>query len=83
MTDNLGPRAKVRESVGKLLETIENLPRLVKNVEKMTETLRQGGVHLHPDSVKVIEGSRRPTGLFPFWVPWILVAILAYLLLRR
>jgi len=83
MADNLGPRAKVRESVGKLLETIENLPRLVKNFEHMTETLRGGGVHLHPDSVKAIEGSRRQGGLFPMWVPWILAAILAYLLIRR
>ena len=80
MADHLGPRAKVRESVSKLLETIENLPKLVKNVEKMTETLRNGGALLPVESG---EGPRRQLGLFPIWAPWILVAVLVYLLLRR
>jgi len=83
MIENLGPRAKVRESFGKLIETIENLPRMVKTFERMTDTLRGGGVHLHPDSIKAIESGRRSGGLFPKWAPWVLAAILAYLLYRR
>jgi ubiquinone biosynthesis protein len=83
MAENLGVRARVRESIGGLAETIENLPRLVRNVEHMTETLRGGGFRLHPDSVKAIEEARRGRGIFPSWAPWVLVAIIAYLLMRR
>ncbi len=83
MTENLGPRAKICESFGKLIETIENLPKLVRNFETMSEALKSGGVRLHPDLVRAIEANRRGGGLFPPWLPWVLAAILAYFLIRR
>ena len=83
MADNLGAGARMRESMGGFVETIENFPRLVRNVERVAETLKDGGLRLHPDSVKAIEEARRARGTFPSWLPWILVAALAYLLLRR
>ena len=49
----------------------------------MAETLRGGAVQLNPESVRGNDGPRRQGGIFPIWLPWILEAILAFLLLRR
>ncbi len=83
MLENLGPGARLRESMGGFFETMEGLPRLVRNVENVAETLKAGGLRLHPDSVRAIEQARGRRGIFPVWVPWVLVIVLAYLLLRR
>jgi ubiquinone biosynthesis protein len=83
MLENLGPAARARETMGGFLETVEGLPRLVRNVETVAETLRRGGLRLHPDSVRAIEQARGRRGIFPSWLPWVLVVALAYLLLRR
>jgi ubiquinone biosynthesis protein len=79
MTANLGPVAKVKDNVGALFATLESLPRLISHAEETVTALRNGGVKLHGDSVKVM-GKR---GIFPGWVPWVLVAVLLFMLLRR
>ncbi|HIJ61916.1 MAG TPA: 2-polyprenylphenol 6-hydroxylase [Rhodospirillaceae bacterium] len=81
MTDNLGPQARVRETVGSLMSSLESLPRLVAQAEKTVEALRSGGLKLHRDSLRGMSSSPR-NGIFPAWVPWVLVAILAALLAR-
>jgi ubiquinone biosynthesis protein len=83
MAENLGPQARVRESVGALMTSLESLPRLVAHTEKTVEALRHGGLKLHPDSLKSMRDSGRRTGFFPAWMPWVLVVGLTILLLRR
>ncbi len=83
MAENLGARARLRESMSGMVETLHTLPKLVKNVERMTEVLRGGGVRLHSDSVKAIEEARKGGRIFPTWLPWAIVLLLAFLLLRR
>jgi ubiquinone biosynthesis protein len=83
MFENLGATARLRDSVGGVFETIEGLPRLVRNVEHLAESIKAGGLRLHPDSMKALEQSRGRRGIFPSWLPWVLVAVLAYLLLKR
>jgi ubiquinone biosynthesis protein len=83
MAANLGPAAKFRESVGRLIETVENLPKLVRDVETVAETLRSGGLKLHPDSLRALNGGGRGSGLIPAWLPWVLVVVLAYFLISR
>ena len=83
MFENLGPTARMRDSVGGVFETIEGLPRLVRNVEHLAESIKAGGLRLHPDSMRALEQSRGRRGIFPVWLPWILVVALAYLLLKR
>ena len=82
MVDNLGPQARVRETVGSLMASLESLPRLVAQAEKTVEALRSGGVKLHRESLTSMRGTPR-NGIFPAWVPWVLVVVLAVLLARR
>ncbi|MDR3437530.1 2-polyprenylphenol 6-hydroxylase [Telmatospirillum sp.] len=77
MAANLGPQARVRDSVGAVVASLESLPRLVSHAEKTVEALRHGGLRLHPDSLKSLQGGGRRSGLFPTWLPWVLVAVLA------
>lgn len=83
MLENLGPGARARESLSGVFETIQGLPSLVRNVEHLAESIKAGGLRLHPDSMRALEQSRGRRGIFPVWVPWLLVAALAYLLLKR
>jgi ubiquinone biosynthesis protein len=83
MLENLGPGARMRDSVGGVFETIQGLPNFVRNVEHLAESIKSGGLRLHPDSMRALEQSRGRRSIFPIWVPWILVAALAYLLLKR
>jgi ubiquinone biosynthesis protein len=83
MSDNLGPQARVRESVEAVVASLESLPRLVAHAEKTVEALRSGGLKLHPDSLKSMSQTTRTNGFFPTWMPWVLVAVLGFLLLRR
>jgi ubiquinone biosynthesis protein len=83
MFENLGAGARMRDSFGGVFETIQGLPGLVRNVEHLAESIKAGGLRLHPDSMRALEQSRGRRGLFPVWVPWILVLVLIYLLLKR
>jgi len=83
MRENLGAGARLRETADGFFETIEGLPRLVRNVEHVAESLKSGGLRLHPDSVRAIQQTRARRGVFPLWLPWVLVIVLAYLLLAR
>jgi ubiquinone biosynthesis protein len=83
MFENLGPQAKIKDSVTALLGTLERLPRLVAHAEKTVEALRDGGLKLHPESLRAMGDARRGRGLFPAWLPWALAAVLGGLLLRR
>ena len=81
MAANLGPAARVKDGFADLIATIESLPRLVAHAEKTVEALRSGGLKLDHESVRSF--GRRGNGLFPGWLPWVLAAVLAYLLLRQ
>lgn len=83
MIENLGARARLRQSMGGFVSTLENLPQILRNVEQVAENLKSGGLRLHPDSLKAIDQARQPRGMFPAWLPWILVVVLTYLLLRH
>ncbi len=61
----------------------KSLPRLVAHAEKTVEALRYGGLKLHPDSLKTLQKGGRRSGLFPSWLPWVLVILLAGALFLR
>jgi ubiquinone biosynthesis protein len=74
MRENLGPEAKVRETVTSVVGSLERLPRLIAETEKTYSMLVGQGLKLHPDTVKAMfpDGGRlrRPSAL----LPWILAA---------
>lgn len=82
MIDNLGPQARVKETVGHAISTLERLPRMLAETERAYSTLMNGGIKLHPETVAAMrgEGGRRR---LPNWVPWVLTAVLAALLLWK
>ncbi len=82
MMANLGPQAKLKQGLAHVWDGLESLPRLVQSAEQTVTALREGGLRLHPDSLKAL-GHKRRSGLFPAWLPWLLVLVLGVLLLRR
>ena len=79
--ENLSPLARAKETAINLFGALETLPGLVREAERTVEALR-GGLKVHPDSVQAIgKGGRR--SIFPAWMPWLLAAVLAIMLLRR
>ena len=77
VADNLGPEARIRDSVSDGAALVQRLPRLAANAEAALATIAQGGVRLHPDTLAVLAkasggGRGRGGGL-----PWAWVALLA------
>jgi ubiquinone biosynthesis protein len=83
MRANLGPEARVKDVARTVAGSIERLPRLLHQTEKTYSMLVSGGLKLHPDTVKDLASARRRGGFFPPWLPWLLAAVLAFMLLRR
>lgn len=80
MMQNLGPQARVKETVGNAIATLERLPRMLAQTEQAYSAMLNGGLKLHPDTVAAMRGEGRRKGL-PGWLPWALAAVLgaAYL----
>jgi ubiquinone biosynthesis protein len=82
MRANLGPEAKVRDAFTTVVGSLERLPRLLAETEKTYSMLVNGGLKLHPDTIKDIVSGRRQRGL-PGWLPWLLAAVLGVLLVLK
>jgi ubiquinone biosynthesis protein len=80
--DNLGPQARVRESVLAVVASLESLPRLVTAAEKTVEALRNGGLRPAREAVRYLGQPGNGSGL-SLWLPWILVVILSGVLFFR
>lgn len=82
MMQNLGPQAKIKETVGSAIATLERLPRLLAQTEQTYSAMLSGGLKLHPDTVAAMRGEGRRKSL-PGWLPWALVAMLGALYLWK
>jgi len=82
MMQNLGPQAKIKETVGSAIATLERLPRLLAQTEQTYAAMLSGGLKLHPDTVAAMRGEGRRKSL-PGWLPWVLVAALGALYLWK
>ena len=83
MIENLGPEARVRETLGSVVGSLERLPRLLHETEKTYSMLVNQGLKLHPDTVRNIFGdSGRRRGPSPLFA-WALAAVLAILLFLK
>lgn len=82
MMQNLGPQAKIKETVGSAIATLERLPRLLAQTEQTYSAMLSGGLKLHPDTVAAMRGEGRRKSL-PGWLPWALVAVLGALYLWK
>ncbi|MCR6629760.1 MAG: 2-polyprenylphenol 6-hydroxylase [Magnetospirillum sp.] len=82
MRANLGPQARVKDTVVNAVATLERLPRMLAETEKAYSAMMNGGLKLHPDTVRAMRGEGRRKGL-PGWLPWVLAAVLGGLYLWK
>lgn len=78
MTKAMGPEARVREAARGVAQGVERLPHLLSNVERTLSMLGQGGLRLHPETLKVLGGNRQGGGTA--LALWLIVALLAAIL---
>ena len=79
MVENRGPEARARGAIQDLGRTLERLPRLAAEAERLASDLAAGGLRLHPDSLKAMGGDS--AGRSARWAFWIALAALAVALL--
>jgi len=57
MVDHLGPEARLRDAADgltSLAKLAQNIPQLLRDTESIAAQLADGGLRLHPDSVRAI-----------------------------
>jgi ubiquinone biosynthesis protein len=80
MLENRGPEARAREVVNETVLAIERLPSVMAKTEAVVDMLSDGGLRLHPDSLRALSNkeSWRGPGLFFFLaLAMLLVGIVA------
>ena len=84
--DNRGPEAQLRQRIDALIETLDEVPRLLRNLDKLIGDWAQEGVVLHAESLATQAAHRArllPFLVIPLWIAAAaLVAIAAALLAR-
>jgi len=82
MFQHLGPQARLKDGVVGVVQSLERLPRMLAETEKAYTNLMNGGLKLHPDTVRAMRGEgggRRGMA----WLPWVLAAVLGVLLVLK
>src|SRR5690606_3476034 len=80
MRDNRGPEARVRESVEEAADAAARLPGLLADLEIAARDLAEGGLKLHPASLRALrDNSGQGNSLV--WPLWLVVLLLAILVL--
>ena len=73
--DNLGPEARIADATAEAIATIQRLPRLVRDAEATLADFADGGLKLHPETVRALGGYRGRGGGRPlFWAGLIALA---------
>jgi ubiquinone biosynthesis protein len=84
MRENRGPEARLRQQIDTLIEAIDEVPRLLRSLDKLVGDWASEGVVLHAESLAVQAAHRArllPLLLIPFWaIAAALVAIAVALL---
>src|SRR5438067_522181 len=86
MRDNRGPEARLRQRIDNFVEALDEVPRLLRNLDKLIGDWAQEGVVLHAESLATQAAHRArllPFLVIPLWIAAAaLVAIAAVLLAR-
>lgn len=77
ITSAMGPEARIREAAQGVGDALERLPRLLDNIEKTAMMFGDGGLRLHPETVKALRGKGAGASVAP--ALWIIVVLLATL----
>ena len=77
MAKTLAPENLVAEAFDEASSTLRRLPTIIEGLEKSVIQVTQGGLKLHPDTVRAMVESKRPGASLPLWV---IAGVLAALL---
>jgi len=80
MRENRGPEAQFINDAGAILSTVRRIPALVSEAERVTRDMAEGGVRLHPQTVRqMLNGweTRRRSDRIALWVIAALLAVIA------
>ena len=75
MIENRGPEARARGAIQDLGRTLERLPRLVADAERLTSDAVAGGLRLHPDSLEAMGGDAGRNARWAFWIALVALAV--------
>ena len=84
--DNRGPEAQLRQRVDAFIETLDEVPRLLRNLDKLLGDWAQEGVVLHAESLATQAAHRArllPLLVIPLWIAAAALVAIAALLLAR
>ncbi len=82
MAEQLGPEARIRETVDTLAGALDRLPKILDRVEESSGLIADGRVRLHPDTVAALRGERANGGVTPLSLGLLLlIALLLVVLL--
>ncbi len=82
MIANLGPQARMRATLQDAGDILERLPRLVAAAEQAAGLIADGGLRLHPDSIRALTRQRRRS-VPAHWIGWGVAALLAVALIVK
>ncbi|HYE48243.1 MAG TPA: 2-polyprenylphenol 6-hydroxylase [Azospirillaceae bacterium] len=77
MRENRGPEARVANAAGALTRVVARLPDLLRDLERASATVADGGLRIHPDSIReLVERRDRHLDrqLRPVWTVLVLLA---------
>ncbi|MBT7769849.1 MAG: 2-polyprenylphenol 6-hydroxylase, partial [Rhodospirillales bacterium] len=68
MAKTLAPENLVAEAFDEATSTLRRLPTIIEGLEKSVIQVTQGGLKLHPDTVRAMAGRKGPGTPLPLWV---------------
>jgi ubiquinone biosynthesis protein len=83
MRTNRGPEARLRQHIESVTQAVAQLPRLIVGLERVSSNLAEGGIKLHPDSLRELTDALRRQRSAAEWPLWILLAVLIAVLLLK
>lgn len=81
MIENLGPEARIRDTMTGLAEAVDRLPKVFNDIEEGATMLSEGRVKLHPETIAAMkQGNGAGRGLPVLWLTVALMAVVAVII---
>ena len=80
---NLGPKAKVKDTVEEGLQAIQSMPALLRRLDRVMDDVQSGGIALHRDTLDAISGNNRSSRGWQIfaWSALLMLGVILYLAL--